>query len=93
MTDSHKLKACADCIHCKGVDTFLSCHHPDYSYQTKDYIQGVIYTNYRLCVMVRDNEKLCGDSARGWQENPLKEPEYFPDLWAAFKDMVKTFLS
>ena len=86
-------KACISCVHCKGSDIFLCCHHPDYSYKTKDYIQGAVYTNYSLCVIVRDNEKLCGDSAQGWEKNPLPEPVYFPRLWSSFKGMLKEFFS
>jgi hypothetical protein len=43
MTEVAPPKACISCVHCKGSDIFLCCHHPDYSYKTKDYIQGAVY--------------------------------------------------
>jgi hypothetical protein len=88
--ETPKLKACLDCIHCKGPDDlFLYCRHPDYSYETKDYIHGKTYTNYPLCVLTRDNEKKCGDEGKGWVEKPVKEVEYHAGLWEAFKGMMK----
>lgn len=91
MTDPTPLKACATCVYCKGNDIFLYCTNPDYSYETKDYIQGTIHTNYSLCVLTRDNEKLCGDVARGWEEKSSTEPEYHRGLWSAFKGLCKEF--
>lgn len=89
MTDTIAVKACAVCVHCKGSDLFLYCINPEYSYKTKDYIQGVVHTNFSLCVMVRDDENLCGDSARGWKENPSPEPEYYRNLLSVFNGMFK----
>lgn len=91
MTDTNTVKACAACAYCKGTDLFLYCMNPAYSYKSKDYIQGVIHTNYSLCVMVRDDENLCGDSAKGWEETSTPKPEYLPNLWSAFKGMIKEF--
>lgn len=89
MTDDNQLKACATCIYCDGSDLFLYCTNPSYSYETKDYIYGRVHTNHSLCVMVRDNENLCGDLAKGWKENPNSEPEYYPSLWSALKGAFK----
>lgn len=91
MTDTTSIKACAVCIYCKGSDIFLYCMNPDYSYKTKDYIEGVVFTNYPLCVLARDNKNLCGDAARGWQEKPSIELKYHSNLWLAFKKMCKEF--
>lgn len=85
------IKACLDCVHCTGGDIFLYCRHPDYSYETKDYIHGRVYENFRLCVLARDDEKLCGDEGRGWEEKPAKDPEYHRNLWSAFKGLLKEF--
>jgi len=84
MTDS--IKACIDCIHCTGGDLFIYCHHPDYSYETKDYIHGHVYENFRLCVLARDDEKLCGDEGRGWEKGSAKEPL---STWTHLKLMLK----
>lgn len=87
MADS--IKACIDCAHCSGGDLFIYCRHPDYSYETKDYIHGHVYENFRLCVLTRDNEKLCGDEGRGWEERPDEEPRGRLSTWAHFKLMIK----
>lgn len=87
MTDS--IKACSDCIHFEDTGMFAYCRNLDYSYETKDYINGKIYTNYSSCAFVRDDENRCGDEARGWVENPNKEPEFHESLWSAFKGMIK----
>lgn len=87
MADS--IKACIDCAHCSGGDLFIYCRHPDYSYETKDYIHGHVYENFRLCVLTRDDEKLCGDEGRGWEERSDKEPGGDLSTWAHFKLMIK----
>ena len=89
MTDS--IKACSNCIHFKDGSLFPYCHNLEYPYETKDYIEGVVYTNYSPCVFVREDEKMCGDEGRGWKENPTKEPEYHDSLLKAFKGMIKEF--
>lgn len=89
MTESTSVKGCINCIHYDDNDLFPLCKHPDYSYKTKDYIRGDVYTNHSLCVLVREDEKRCGDSARGWEENPLKKPEYYPSIWEAFKGFFR----
>lgn len=86
---AESIKACIDCAHCTGGDLFIYCHHPDYSYETKDYIHGHLYTNFRLCVLTRDDEKLCGDEGRGWEERSAEDPRDRLSHWAAFKAMIK----
>lgn len=86
---STDVKACIDCVHCSGGDLFIYCRHPDYSYETKDYIHGHVYENFRLCVLTRDDEKLCGDEGRGWEERPAEEPRSHPSIWATLKSMIK----